>query len=270
MLAACGCDVRVLPVVGAGASLLSKGFVEAARRQAGRVLSALEQADPKREAVIVGIEPPDIYCLKNDYLDLLPDRRDEVASLSARTWLLDEYLLRSDAFRSLRVGTSGDVALSEAKGLAASQVPRTDRRVQFQPHCHQRAEGPAADGLPSGTNATVEVLRRCGYDVEVLETGCCGMAGTFGYEAEHYELSMRVGELKLFPLLTPSDPSGHLPHPAKQDGGGRVGVVATGAACRMQIAQGTGVEAVHPILLVRDALRANLPPEVLFTTDESG
>ena len=57
------------------------------------------------------------------------------------------------------------------------------------------------DGLPNGTNATVELLRACGYDVELMDTGCCGMAGTFGYEAEHYELSMKVGELKLFPAL---------------------------------------------------------------------
>jgi Fe-S oxidoreductase len=80
-------------------------------------------------------------------------------------------------------------------------------KVRFQPHCHQRAEGLADDGLPSGVSASVELLRSCGYEVEVLDTGCCGMAGTFGYEAEHYDLSMQVGELKLFPLLrTPSQP----------------------------------------------------------------
>lgn len=103
------------------------------------------------------------------------------------------------------------------------------------------------------------MLKLCGYDVETLETGCCGMAGTFGYEAEHYELSMRVGALKLFPLLTPPPPPLRGASP-KSFGfeEGREGVVATGAACRMQIRQGTGVEAVHPILLVRDSLRADL------------
>ena len=82
-----------------------------------------------------------------------------------------------------------------------NQAKETNRKIKFQPHCHQRAEGLADDGLPSGTNATVELLRVCGYDVEVLDTGCCGMAGTFGYEAEHYELSQQVGELKLFPKI---------------------------------------------------------------------
>ena len=76
--------MRVAPVLGAGASLLSKGFIDAAKHHAGKVLDALNQLDPTREAVIVGIEPPEIYCLKNDYVDLLPDRRDEIASPSPK------------------------------------------------------------------------------------------------------------------------------------------------------------------------------------------
>lgn len=233
VLAACGYDVQVLPVVGAGASLLSKGFIEVAKRHAGKLLDALNQLDPTREAVIVGIEPPEIYCLKNDYVDLLPHRRDEIASRVARTWLLDEYLLRSERFSNLRVGNL-------AQG---NQIGKNNQRIKFQPHCHQRAEGLAEDGLPSGTSATLELLRLCGYDVELLDTGCCGMAGTFGYEAEHYELSQQVGELKLFPKI-------------RELGiGNRESIVgATGAACRMQIQQGAGVDAVHPIMLVREWL----------------
>ena len=105
MLSACGYDVHVVPVIGAGASLLSKGFLEAAKRHAGKMLDALNQLDPQNEAAIVGIEPPEIYTLKHDYLDLIPERKDEIASRVARTWLLDEYLLRSVKFSALRVGT---------------------------------------------------------------------------------------------------------------------------------------------------------------------
>ncbi len=231
VLAVCGCDVHVLPVVGAGASLLSKGFVKAAKRQARRVLDALNQADPKREAAIVGIEPPDIYCLKNDYFDLLPDRGDEIASRAARTWLLDEYLLRADGFQDLRVANK--LQLSSQTNL------NTDIPVLFQPHCHQRAERPADDGLPSGTTATVELLRLCGYRVEVLDAGCCGMAGTFGYEAEHYQLSMKVGE-RLFRDVRKAE--------------GQTLAAGTGAACRMQVRQGAGLEALHPIQLVARVL----------------
>jgi Fe-S oxidoreductase len=251
VLAACGYEVHVLPVIGAGASLLSKGFVEAAKRHAGRVLDALNQLDPTREAVIVGIEPPDIYCLKNDYVDMLPHRRDEIASRAARTWLLDEYLLRSERFLGLRVGTGSQQNQSEST-LRLRSAPLSAMKIKFQPHCHQRAEGLADDGLPSGTSATVELLRACGYDVEVLDTGCCGMAGTFGYEAEHYELSMQVGELKLFPAVRALNREAAMS--AKEDHAFEV--TASGAACRMQIHQGVGVDAVHPILLVRDALRS--------------
>jgi Fe-S oxidoreductase len=233
LLSACRCNVHVLPIVGAGASLLSKGFLDAAKRYAGKVLDALNKIDPQNEMFIVGIEPPEIYSLKNDYFGLLPDRADEVASRSAHTWLLDEYLLRSDAFSSLRVG----------KTDKESQLNSVKHKIKFQPHCHQRAESPAADGLPNGAAATVELLDICGYEVELLDAGCCGMAGTFGYEAEHYELSMKVGELRLFPLLRQSSIGSRQPK-----------ITSTGAACRMQIVQGVGLDVSHPIQLVRDAL----------------
>ncbi len=223
VLAACGYDVQVLPVVGAGAALMSKGLLGAARRQALTVLKVLRQADPAGEASIVGIEPPEMYCLKHDYVDLLPDRRDELASISARTWLLDEFLLRSPEF--FHRTAAGSSTLGE---------------VFFHPHCHQRAEGPATDGLPSGTQATAAVLRACGYEVTVSDAGCCGMAGTFGYEAEHYALAMEVGELKLLPTV--------------RGLGDGVIVAGSGAACRMQMAQGAGVQPVHPLELVRRAL----------------
>jgi len=234
VLSACGYDIQVLPIVGAGASLLSKGFLEAAKRHAGKMLDALKQIDPKNEAMIVGIEPPEIYTLKHDYLDLIPERKDEIASRVARIWLLDEYLLRSDKFSALL-----------AQKLVADHMPK----LKFQPHCHQRAEGLASDGLPSGTNATVELLRRCGYDVDVIEAGCCGMAGTFGYEAEHYDVSMKVGELKLFPEIR-----------EWKTKGSNLEIVSTGAACRMQIRQEAGVEATHPILLVWDLLSRDQMP----------
>jgi Fe-S oxidoreductase len=183
------------------------------------------------------------------------------------TWLLDEYLLRSNAFLNLRI-----VNLERKEELVKAS-PRdganAGKRVHFHPHCHQRAEGLSEDGLPIGTGATVELLRSCGFEVELLDTGCCGMAGTFGYEAEHYALSMKVGELKLFPLLrTPSQPPpnpepeflltgkislsdlGEVPAEGRAEG-----VLSSGAACRMQIRQGTGVEAVHPIVFVAQFLK---------------
>ncbi|HET9587750.1 MAG TPA: FAD-linked oxidase C-terminal domain-containing protein [Anaerolineales bacterium] len=257
ILSGSGFDVHVLPILGAGASLLSKGFIDAARRHGMRVLDALRQADPAGGAPVVGIEPPEIYTLKHDYADLLPERAAEVHQRISRAWLLDEFLVRSAEFENLRVAKLGQASRME---------PTLSKRIKFHPHCHQRVEGLAADGLPIGTTATVDLLRACGYDIELLEAGCCGMAGAFGYEAEHYALSMKIGELKLFPALrTPTALSGtspksdmessHVSQPSAIGfGGGWEGVVSTGAACRMQIQQGVGIKAEHSIVMVARAL----------------
>ena len=193
-------------------------MIAPARGHASAVLDALARLDPDVALPVVGIEPPELYSLKNDYVSLLPARREEIARRAAKTWLLEEFLVRSEAFarwRALHLPTAG--------------------ALKFQPHCHQRAEAPAADGLPNGSAATVELLRVCGYTVDVLDTGCCGMAGTFGYDAEHYELSMQVGALKLFPQVRAA---------------GDAQIVCTGAACRIQVEQGTGVDATHPLLML--------------------
>jgi FAD/FMN-containing dehydrogenase/Fe-S oxidoreductase len=257
ILSTCGYEVQILSVMGAGASLFSKGFISAARQHTEKVLEALDKLDPGGTASIVGIEPPEVYFLKNEYIDLLPERSSEIKRRIQNTWLLDEFLLRSDEFNDLRV-----VNMESVKNLGKDQ----QRKIRFHPHCHQRAEGISADGKPTGTSATIELLRVCGFNVELLDTGCCGMAGTFGYEDEHYELSMKVGELKLFPLLrTTSQPSAiplqkldlssdtSLKELRERPEAERI--LSSGAACRMQIRQGTGVEAIHPIVLVAQFLK---------------
>jgi Fe-S oxidoreductase len=140
---------------------------------------------------------------------------------------MDEFLIRSQAFQALGSRSAG------------TSLPK----IKFHPHCHQRAEGLSDDGLPTGVEATLAALCACGYEVELLDTGCCGMAGTFGYEAEHYDLSLKVAELKLFPALR-----------AAGAGTGAWIISASGAACRMQMAQGLGMPSTHPIELLRDAL----------------
>jgi len=220
-----GFEVLVLPIVGAGAALLSKGFVEPARRHAARLLDGIRRLDPEGSLPVVGIEPPEIYTLKNDYLELLPQRSDEIVQRAARTWLLDELIVRS----------------KRAQELLRADWPQPLRgRIKFQPHCHQRAEAPRPDGLPNGPGATVAMLELCDYEVEIIDAGCCGMAGTFGYEARHYELSQKIAELRLFPQVRER---------------GDAGIASTGAACRLQIVQGTGVAVQHPVQLVASAIR---------------
>jgi Fe-S oxidoreductase len=238
ILLSCGFDVRVLPTLGAGASFLSKGFIDQARSHAARVLEALKRIDPANELPIVGIEPPEIYAFKHDYIDLLPGRGQEIGQRVGNVWLLDEFLARSSEFNNLRVARMEETSRLEGN---------SKRKVNFHPHCHQRAEGPSSDGLPNGTNATLELLRSCGYEVELMDTGCCGMAGTFGYEAEHYDVSMKVGELKLFPQL----------RALKEQAAENI-ILSSGAACRMQIRQGSDMEAIHPIMLIADFLNGNM------------
>ncbi len=220
ILRAAGYEVKILPIIGAGAALLSKGFINAARAHAKKILDAINAQDAGLNLPIVGCEPPEVYCLKHEYSALFPERRAEVESITRRVWLMDEFILRNVEFDNLFVKT---ITLQN--------------KIIFQPHCHQRAEGFASDGKPSGTAATVEVLRSCGFDVDIIDAGCCGMAGTFGYDAEHYELSMQVGELRLFPQLRKIDES-------------KTRIVSTGAACRMQIQQGAQKTAEHPLVLI--------------------
>jgi Fe-S oxidoreductase len=255
-----GYEVILLPIVSSGVALISKGFLNEARRHAERVLNVLNKIDPDGIFPIVGIEPPEIYSLKHDYVDLLPERAEEIRKYAGNVWLLEELVIRSKVSADMRVAN-----------LARQNSDLPSTKIKFHPHCHQRAESPSLDDWPNGVNATIEMLRVCGYDVELVEAGCCGMAGTFGYEAEHYELSLKIGELKLFPYirqLTPSQPSRGIPqgppNPLAGDNlsqnnhadlgeapdraeGGRF--ASTGTACRMQIEQGTGAQVEHPILL---------------------
>jgi FAD/FMN-containing dehydrogenase/Fe-S oxidoreductase len=279
LLGAAGYEMETLPVIGAGASFLSKGFLAAARRHAESVLDAIQAIGGDSVAGIVGCEPPEIYCLKNEYLALLPERRAEIESVASRTWMAEEFLVRSGALDDLRVakikrhnGAADRPAEHNSIRLSASPqasvpesvhpFPSVDNlresviesvnqirssvphpltnsvdRLTFHPHCHQRAEPPADDGFPSGPEATVALLRAAGFEVDVTDGGCCGMAGTFGYDAAHYELSMQIGELNVLPRL----------RAARQ-------VTATGAACRLQIKQGAAKDASHPLVLARDRL----------------
>jgi Fe-S oxidoreductase len=220
-----GFDVEVITILGVGASLMSKGFIPAARHHAEQILKELKKRNLTNFSAIVGIEPSELYFLKHDYLDLLPGRSAEIAEITSKTWLLEEFLIRSLNFNNLRIATNG-------------------KKILLHSHCHQKAEDLSDDGLSNGANATVEFLKKAGYEIELTEAGCCGMAGTFGYEKEHFDLSQQIGNLKLFPLI-------------KKVGNDKL-IAATGAACRMQILQGTGVSAKHPVELAEMALRMTI------------
>ncbi|MFK0248782.1 FAD-binding and (Fe-S)-binding domain-containing protein [Amycolatopsis azurea] len=199
-----------------GRSSLSKGLLDDAKKKAtGLVMSLARDTEPG--SPIVGCEPSCVFTLRDETLALLPEV-PEAQQIKERVRQVEELLVEAI--------DDGRLKLSERSWL-------NGRRVVFHGHCHQKAE--------VGTAATMALLRRIpGLEVAEIDSGCCGMAGSFGFEAEHYETSMAVGRDRLFPALE-QEPAETL-------------VAATGVSCRQQIFHGAGRTAWHPLELVREAL----------------
>lgn len=207
LLAAAGVRVLLPEIVCCGRPMLSEGLVDEARENARRNLEVLYPL-ARRGVPLVGLEPSCILTIRDDYEKLLPDD-GRVEEVRAATRLFEEALLE--------VG----------EGLKLEPGPP----VLLHGHCHQKAL--------VGTGPTERALGLAAEMVEVVDSGCCGMAGLFGYEKGHYEVSMRMGERRLFPAVRESEGE----------------VVAPGTSCRQQILDGTGRRALHPA----EYLAARLP-----------
>jgi Fe-S oxidoreductase len=208
----------VLPEHGeSGRAALSKGLLRRARALAAENVRLLEPwVGP--EAPLVGIEPSAILSFRDEYPELLRGADQAAARrLAPHCLMLEEFLARE----------------MDAGRIEAGRFTPQRRVVHLHGHCHQKA-------LASVT-PTVRVLEQLGgYDIRAIPSGCCGMAGSFGYEAEHYGVSQKIGELVLFPRV-------------RQAGPDEV-IAAPGTSCRHQIHDGTGRTAWHPAELLRQAL----------------
>jgi FAD/FMN-containing dehydrogenase/Fe-S oxidoreductase len=193
-----------------GRPLYDYGFLRAARRWLARILDDLRE-DIRAGVPIVVLEPSCAAVFRDELLNLFPHDHDAMR-LARQTFLLPEFLSRH----------AGD-----------RELPRLAGRALVHGHCHHRAIGSLAD--------EEEVLRRIGLEVEVLDSGCCGMAGAFGYERAHYDVAMRCGERVLLPAVRRAEP-GTL-------------IVADGFSCREQIRQSTGREPLHLAEVVSLAAR---------------
>ena len=217
LLEAAGHTVRLESGGCCGRASLSKGLVEDAQKQAGDLARRLSEGSAPGTP-IVGCEPSCLFTLRDEHRSLLPDD-PHVRDVGGRVRQVEELLTEAI--------DDGRLVLADDSWLAG-------RTVLYHGHCHQKAE--------VGTAATVALLSRIpGAEVTEVDAGCCGMAGSFGFEAEHYEVSMQVGEDRLFPAV----------RAASAD----TVVAATGVSCRQQIAHGTERQAQHPLELVRSALR---------------
>jgi FAD/FMN-containing dehydrogenase/Fe-S oxidoreductase len=213
LLERAGWQVQLVDGGCCGRAAFSKGLLEQARRQASGLLELLAHTD----GPIVGAEPSCLLTLGAEHHALLGAEDTRVAGVARRARLVDELLVQAVDAGQLRLDPDSWPA---------------GRRILYHGHCHQKAE--------VGTRATVELLRRIpGADVVELDAGCCGMAGSFGFEAEHYDVSMAVGEDRLFPAVR-AEPSDTL-------------IAASGVSCRQQIGHGTTRRAWHPVELLRAA-----------------
>ena len=211
-----GYYVHVLPSTESGRAYISKGFLEQAKVCANRNVD-LYKDHINTETPLLGIEPSALYTFKDEYLKLATDQ-SAAKKLSENCFLIEEFLAKEIDKGQI----SSDVFTDQTKSL------------KIHAHCYQKSLGNPAD--------TFKILNLPkNYKVTLLATGCCGMAGSFGYEAEHFEISQKIGEERLFPAIRKMDSDTLL--------------AANGTSCRHQISDGTGRVALHPISILNEALR---------------
>jgi FAD/FMN-containing dehydrogenase/Fe-S oxidoreductase len=212
-----GYEVRLPKHEESGRTYLSKGLMRDAKKLAKQNVAMLKDL-VHGDAPLVGIEPSAILTLRDEYLDLVDENQlADAKKIAANSWLFDEF-----------------IDMERFKGnITQDAFTREKRHVKLHGHCHQKA-------LSSLVHTQKMLSLPANYMVDIIPSGCCGMAGSFGYEAEHYEVSMQVGELVLFPTIRkqPED----------------VIIAAPGTSCRHQIKDGTGRKALHTLEVLYDAL----------------
>lgn len=217
LLAHLGYEMEMPTHEESGRAYLSKGLLIEARKLAiynvqvfGDLLS--------EDTPLIGIEPSAILGFRDEYPKLVVEEFREMATkIAPHALMIDEFIARE-----IKKGR-----------ISADHFTKEKKKILLHGHCHQKAL--------SSVDPSVSLLSLPeNYEVEVIPSGCCGMAGSFGYEKEHYEVSMKVGELVLFPSVRKAESESI--------------VAAPGTSCRQQIADGTGREAMHPVEILWEAL----------------
>jgi Fe-S oxidoreductase len=194
-----------------GRPLYDYGMLTLARRLLHRILDALRE-EIRAGTPVISLEPSCGAVFRNELTNMLPHDED-ATRLARQTFTLGEFLAqRADGW----------------------EMPALERKALVHVHCHQRAT--------SDTDCDRAVFRRLGVDCEVLDTGCCGLAGSFGYErGERYEVSVKAGERKLLPRVREASP--------------HTLIVTDGFSCRSQIEHGSDRSALHLAQIVHMAMR---------------
>ncbi|MDJ1468664.1 FAD-binding and (Fe-S)-binding domain-containing protein [Xanthocytophaga flava] len=200
-----------------GRSYLSKGMVRDAQTLAVKNVELLKDLITE-ETPLIGIEPSAILSFRDEYIDLVPESLQQTAIKLAKNALLIEEFFE----REINAGN-----------IRKEQFNQEKRLIKLHGHCHQKA-------LASVVPTKKMLALPANYEVQLIPSGCCGMAGSFGYEREHYEVSMKIGELVLFPTVRKQPEE--------------VIIAAPGTSCRHQIHDGTHRKALHPVEVLFDAL----------------
>jgi len=212
-----GYEVIIPNHIESGRAWLSKGLLRKAKEIANKNI-ALLHAVITGETPLIGIEPSAILTFRDEYIDLATDEQLEAArKLSKNVFTFEEFIARE-----------------VEKGAIRKEQFTTEKKViQLHGHCQQKA-------LSSTTHSVKIMTLPVNYSVQTIPSGCCGMAGSFGFEKEHYDLSMKIGELVLFPTVRKQPEE--------------VIIAAAGTSCRHQVYDGTGRHALHPVEVLYDAL----------------
>ncbi len=212
-----GYEVKLPLHAESGRASLSKGLLRRAKTFAEQNVRNLAPLVSEQEPLL-GLEPSALLGFRDEYPVLVESSlREQARSLARHCLLLDEFIDR-------------ELAAGRIDASLFTEEPRT---VYLHGHCHQKAL--------ASIEPTMRVLALPkNYSVKVIPSGCCGMAGSFGYEVEHYDVSMKIGELVLFPAIRSAPPDAIL--------------AAAGTSCRHQIHDGTQRKALHPAQVLRAAL----------------
>lgn len=218
LLAKLGYEVIIPKHLESGRTFISKGLLRDAKKIANKNIRLLaDLVDP--DTMIVGVEPSALLTLRDEYVDLADKSLLEKAKrLSQSAVLFDEFI-------------SSEMDKGRIK-KDEFNFSKEQKMVRLHGHCHQKA-------LSSLVHTKKMLSLATNYEVRIIPSGCCGMAGSFGYEAEHYDVSMQIGELVLFPTVRKESKE--------------VIIAAPGTSCRHQIKDGTGRKALHPIEILFDA-----------------
>ncbi|UHG92185.1 FAD-binding and (Fe-S)-binding domain-containing protein [Spirosoma oryzicola] len=211
-----GYEVIIPDHAESGRTYLSKGLVDDAQKIAVRNVTLLKDRVTE-ETPLVGLEPSAILTFRDEYPNLVPtELKADAQRIAKHTYLFEEWLAQE----------------IENKRIDRKLFTTETRQVKVHGHCHQKA-------LSSMVPVKKALSLPLNYQVQLIPSGCCGMAGSFGYEAEHYDLSMQIGELVLFPAVRQAN---------------EAIISAAGTSCRHQIKDGTGRKAQHPAEILFDAL----------------